>query len=175
MTDITNIFDDFIDGSTSTGGEFERKLLPAGKYNINIREEGHQMLDNEWGKTVMLSIEEVESKNWINTFFKYEKSDSDGGGTHAKGIRDLGTMMRSVSVDPRKAVIESDGKKIIDPHAIPDLVKGKSCTAEIEVQQRKGKDENVVVAFFAPEKKADAKSAEPKKESKAEDTSFLDD
>lgn len=172
MTDITNIFDDFIDG---TGGEFERKLLPAGKYNINIREEGHQMLDNEWGKTVMLCIEEVESKNWINTFFKYEKPVTDGGGTNAKGIRDLGTMMRSVSVDPRKAVIESDGKKIIDPHAIPDLVKGKSCTAEIEVQQRKGKDENVVVAFFAPEKKADAKSAEPKKEFKADDTSFLDD
>lgn len=174
MTDITDIFDDFIDGTTSSGGEFQRKLLPAGRYNINIREEGHQMLENEWGKTVMLSIEEADSKNWINSFFKYEKADTDGGGTNVRGIRDLGTMMRSCGVDPKKAVIDSEGKKIIDPHAIPDLVKGKSCAAEIEIQQRKGKDENVISGFFAQEKKADAKVATPKAASK-DDTSFLDD
>lgn len=161
MTDIT----DFLDGGSSGEGEYVRKLLDPGHYKVTVL--GHQMIDNDYGKSIMLKCEEEGSKNWINTFFGYEtpKKSFD-----AKGLGRLRYAMKSFGLKLEDAVIKDEGKSIFDAQKAAELCIGHSATAEIAIKDN-GKD-NVIIKFLeATEKKA---APAPKAASK-DDTSFLDD
>ena len=166
MTDIT----EFLDGGSSGEGEYVRKLLDPGHYKVTVL--GHQMIDNEYGKSIMLKCEEESSKNWLNTFFPYETPEE---AFDAKGLSRLRYAMKAFGLKLEDAVIKDEGKSIFDAQKAGELCTGHSATAELAIKNN-GK-ENIIIKFIeAADKHAAPASPPPQKaESSSEDTSFLDD
>ena len=164
MTDIT----DFLDGGSSSEGEYVRKLLDPGHYKVSAV--GHKMVDNEYGKSIMIKCEESVSKNWINTFFGYETTE---GAFDARGLGRLRFAMKSFGTKLEDAVIKDDGKSIFDAERAAELIVGKSGTAEIAIKDNG--EENVIIKFIEAAEKQAEPAPKAKANSKAEDTSFLDD
>lgn len=164
MTDIT----DFLDGSGE--GQYVRQVLDPGHYKVTVLK--HQMIDNDYGKSIMLVCEEEGSKNWINTFFGYETPEE---AFDAKGLSRLRYAMKAFGLKLEDAVIKDEGKSIFDAQKAGELCTGHSGTAEIAIKPD-GK-ENVIVKFIeATENKSEPAPRPPQKaESSSEDTSFLDD
>ena len=163
MTDIT----EFLDGGSSGEGEYVRKLLDPGHYKVTVL--GHQMIDNEYGKSIMLKCEEESSKNWLNTFFPYETPEE---AFDAKGLARLRYAMKAFGLKLEDAVIKDEGKSIFDAQKAGELCTGHSATAELAIKSN-GK-ENIIIKFIeASEKQAAPASPPPQKaESTSEDTSF---
>tara|TARA_R100001126_G_C4751829_1_gene113427 strand:+ start:81 stop:581 length:501 start_codon:yes stop_codon:yes gene_type:complete len=166
MTDIT----DFLDGSSSGEGEYVRRLLDPGHYKVTVLK--HQMVDTDFGKSIMLVCEEEGSKNWINTFFGYETPEQ---AFDAKGLSRLRYAMKAFGLKLEDAVIKDEGKSIFDAQKAGELCTGHSATAELAIKNN-GK-ENIIIKFIeAADKHAAPASPPPQKaESSSEDTSFLDD
>ena len=164
MTDIT----EFLDGGSSSEGEYVRKLLDPGHYKVTVL--GHQMIDNEYGKSIMLKCEEESSKNWLNTFFPYETPEE---AFDAKGLARLRYAMKAFGLKLEDAVIKDEGKSIFDAQKAGELCTGHSATAELAIKNN-GK-ENIIIKFIEAAEKQAEPAPKAKANSKADDTSFLDD